>query len=74
MIERRGERCTHSFAPNPALPTDQPLRGSWRNRCLLHLRQMQQTWRLIPNEQNVGIIIIPLSCSNRMVSYHELPY
>ena len=59
MIERRGERCTHSsprsvfngnrpiptalfslgaaqagqvaFAPNPALPTDQPLRGSWLN-------------------------------------------
>ena len=62
MIERRGERCTHSsprsvfngnrpiptalfslgaaqagqvaFAPNPALPKDQPLRGSWRNACL----------------------------------------
>ena len=23
------------FTPNPALPTDQPLRGSWYNKCLL---------------------------------------
>ena len=23
------------FTPNPALPTDQPLRGSWHNKCLL---------------------------------------
>ena len=23
------------FTPNPALPTDQPLRGSWHNKCFL---------------------------------------
>ena len=39
------------FTPNPALPTDQPLRGSWHNKCFFFSHQVlyRMLMRWIPS-------------------------